>query len=90
MSTVQHRLPSIAATSTSRNAFGRESHTIAKGWAGRSDLSDFTNDEISHAHDTLLKNAQALKPFYSPERTAYRKLQAEMQRRHLLTDPSHV
>ena len=81
MSTIQNRPPSIAATSTARNAYGREALTSAKGWASRSDLSSYTNEEIGKAHGILLGIAQALKPFYSPERVAYRKLSAELQRR---------
>ena len=84
MATTQHRRPTIAAASTARNAFGREILTTAKGWAARSDLSSYANGEIEAAYALLLKSEQALRPFYSAERTAYCKLRAEMERRHLL------
>ena len=81
MSVNDPRIPTIAATSEARNAFGRDSLTTAKGWAGRSDITGYTTSEIKIAHKIMLASKEALRPFYSAERVAYTKLSAELLRR---------
>ena len=83
MSDFTNRTPRIAAPSNARNAFGHGHPSVGKVWANRADLSSYTNDEIHNAHALLLTNAQALRPFYSPERVAFRRLAGEVQRRGL-------
>jgi hypothetical protein len=56
-----------------------------KTWAHRTDLSIYTNGEVSTAYAAVLRSSQALEPYYSTPRTAYRKLLAEMHRRRLDT-----